>query len=132
MGRHPYTYAADLIRSWAGYNKFGTVLSRSSASQVIGGFAEVLGLTKEELSEKLSWYYQEHQQEISDNSIEKLKREFPNTVGSLLLDNQDDYKGVRGHIKEIIELHGKGSNKYRVRVVDEMPEEDDYKGADHD
>jgi hypothetical protein len=94
MGRHPYTYAADLIRSWAGYNKFGTVLSRSSASQVIGGFAEVLGLTKEELSEKLSWYYQEHQQEISDNNIEKLKREFPNTAGSPLLDNQDDYKGA--------------------------------------
>jgi hypothetical protein len=95
MGRHPYTYAADLIRSWAGYNKFGTVLSRSSASQVIGGFAEVLGLTKEELSEKLSRYYQEHQQEISDNSIEKLKREFPKAIkGSLLLDNQDDYKGA--------------------------------------
>lgn len=57
MSRHPYTYAADFVRHYGGYNERGTRLSRSDASRIISAIADEIGLTKEELSIKLSEAY---------------------------------------------------------------------------
>ena len=62
--RYPYTYAADLIRSFVGPN-----LSRSDASSVWHGIAEVLGLDEQETAEKLANYYKLHEEEIGDRFL---------------------------------------------------------------
>lgn len=69
MSRHPYTFAADYVRHYAGYAEdgSGTVLSRSQASQIIGGIAEALGLDKEHLAVALSKAYQDRSEEISEH-----------------------------------------------------------------
>lgn len=51
---YPYTYACDYIRSLAGYNKEGTKLSRSDASQIRSKIAEIIGMEDEELAESLA------------------------------------------------------------------------------
>jgi hypothetical protein len=94
MGRYPYTYAADLIRSWVGYDKSGTKLSRADASKITEGFAEILGMTKEKLSKCLADHYIENQQEISDVIIEELKRNFSGTSMSVPNNEEDDYMGA--------------------------------------
>lgn len=66
-GRHPYTYACDLIRAWA-----TPALSRSDASQIRQGFAQVLGIDDTELAIRLSRYFQEHQDDIIGAAIRKI------------------------------------------------------------
>lgn len=39
--------------------------------------------------------------------------------------NSEDVPRARGHIEDIIQAYGKGSNKYRVRVLGEFPTADD-------
>lgn len=39
--------------------------------------------------------------------------------------NSEDVPRARGHIQDIIDAYGKGSNKYRVRVLGEFPNKDD-------
>ena len=39
--------------------------------------------------------------------------------------NSEDVPRARGHIDDIIQLYGKDSNKYRVRVLGEFPTQDD-------
>ncbi len=73
--RYPYTYACDLIRSIAGYNKDGTKLSRSDAAQIREIFAKVTGLVDVYLAEKLADYYLAHEKEIHDKSYEDFNRE---------------------------------------------------------
>ena len=67
--RYPYTYACDLIRGWAGYNREGTNLSRSDASKIKSGFAEVLGIDDEELAKKLADYYKANENEITERAV---------------------------------------------------------------
>lgn len=58
-GRYPYTYAADLIRTKAGYHEDGSgiKLSRSDASKIRQLFAKILDIPDEELAKKLADYY---------------------------------------------------------------------------
>lgn len=39
--------------------------------------------------------------------------------------NSEDVPRARGHIQDIIDLYGRDSNKYRVRVLGEFPDKDD-------
>lgn len=39
--------------------------------------------------------------------------------------SSEDVPRARGHIEDIIEAYGKGSNKYRIRVLGEFPTKDD-------
>lgn len=39
--------------------------------------------------------------------------------------SSEDVSRARGHIKDIIDLYGRDSNKYRVRVLGEFPDKDD-------
>lgn len=50
----------------------------------------------------------------------KLRKRWRTTVVS-----SEDVPRARGHIEEIIEGYGKGSNRYRVRVLGEFPTSDD-------
>ncbi|MCU4119346.1 hypothetical protein [Variovorax sp. N23] len=57
--RYPYTFACDFLRGKVDdFNvDFGMrvpTISRSQASQAIGAIADVLGVTKQELAEKLA------------------------------------------------------------------------------
>jgi hypothetical protein len=52
--RHPWTYAADFVRALGPVSNSGIVLSRSDASQIIGGVAAAIGMSKEELADVLS------------------------------------------------------------------------------
>ncbi len=67
--RHPYTYAADYVRSLAGYGEHGTKLSRSDASQIRGGIAKALGMDDVELANKLADYYKANEDAITDKSV---------------------------------------------------------------
>ena len=67
MKRHPYTYAADYIRSLASPN-----LSRSDASSIRSGIAKVLDIDDYELACKLSTYFQEHEEEITKICLRKI------------------------------------------------------------
>lgn len=62
--RYPYTYAADLIRSFVGPH-----LSRSEASSAWHGIAEVLGLDERETSEKFANYYKLHEEDVSNGFL---------------------------------------------------------------
>lgn len=72
--RYPYTYAADYIRSLAGYGEGGTKLSRSDSSKILSGIADAIGMTDNELAEKLADYYQENQESIDNKSVEEFRR----------------------------------------------------------
>lgn len=74
--RYPYTYAADYIRSIAGYHENGTKLSRSDASQIRQVIANIIGLDDNVLACKLADYYQANEDEI----IQKSVNEFNNIV----------------------------------------------------
>lgn len=69
---YPYAYAEELIRSIAGYltpNDTGNKLSRSDASRILQKVAEILELDFKYVSSKLSDYYLEHKNELTENSI---------------------------------------------------------------
>jgi hypothetical protein len=55
--RYPYTYAADYLRMFGGYNSGGVALSRSDASQIRRALAEALGMDDAELAKKLADHY---------------------------------------------------------------------------
>jgi len=74
--RYPYTYACDLVRLFAGYNASGTVLSRSEASKIRQGIAEVLGIDDEELARKFADYYQLHQDDLTAKGLQELSLNF--------------------------------------------------------
>ena len=67
--RYPYTYAADYVRSLAGYGEHGTKLSRADASQIRGGIALALGMDDVELARKLADHYKANEDAITDNSV---------------------------------------------------------------
>jgi hypothetical protein len=69
--RYPYTYAADFLRSVAGYNAQGTNLSRSDASQIRSKIAEIIGMDDEELAKKLADYYLANQEEMTEKSVDE-------------------------------------------------------------
>ena len=52
--RYPYTHACDYIRELAGYDSYGTKLSRSDASHIMGKISELAGIDKETLAERLA------------------------------------------------------------------------------
>ena len=60
--RHPYTYAADYVRSLVGQGK----LSRADASAIRSGIATALGVEDVSLACKLADYYLKHQNEITE------------------------------------------------------------------
>jgi len=70
--RYPYTYACDLIRMKGPTGPHGTMLARADASQVRKLFAEVLGMDDQELAERLADYYLENQDELVDDSVQKI------------------------------------------------------------
>lgn len=67
--RYPYTYAADFLRSLAGYGEHGTKLSRSDASRVRSGIAMALGMDDAELAEKLADYFKSNEDEIVASQV---------------------------------------------------------------
>lgn len=67
--RYPYTYACDLIRSFAGYSNDGTKLSRADASKIRQGIAKALGIPDEILAKALANYYKENEQALTENSV---------------------------------------------------------------
>ena len=63
--RYPYTYAADYVRSLAGYGEFCTKLSRSDASRIRSGIALALGIDDAELARKLADHYKANEDTIA-------------------------------------------------------------------
>ena len=74
--RYPYTYAADYIRSLAGYNSEGTKISRSDASHIRSSIAEIIGWDDEELSRKIADFYKKNEEAITNKSV----KEFTNRL----------------------------------------------------
>ena len=74
--RYPYTYAADLIRSVAGYNSSGTKLSRSDASKIRRLFSDVLGISDDEFAKQLADYYLKNQEDITNKGVTELISRF--------------------------------------------------------
>ena len=73
--RYPYTYAADLIRMTAGYNKDDTKITRLDASLIRQLISKVMGLNDWDVADQLATYYLDNQDEISDKAV----REFMDT-----------------------------------------------------
>lgn len=67
--RYPYTYACDLIRSWAGYGKAGANLSRGEASHIRSELAQIIGMPDSELAEKLAYYYIFNEDAITEKGV---------------------------------------------------------------
>lgn len=63
--RYPYTYAADYLRGFGGFDRRGTRLSRADASQVRQAVSKALGLDDAEVAERLADYYLAHQTELT-------------------------------------------------------------------
>ena len=70
MSRYPDTYAADILRGWAGYNSSGTKLSRSDASHIRSEIAKTIGMDDAELARKLADRYQRESAEESTAQAE--------------------------------------------------------------
>ena len=69
--RYPYTYAADYIRSLAGYNKDGTKLSRGDASHIRQQISIILNMDDNALACKLADYYKMHEDSITEESVKQ-------------------------------------------------------------
>lgn len=67
--RYPYTYACDLIRTMVGFSRDGTKLSRSDASQIRRGIAEVLDMNDYDLAIKLADHYKSNEAAITEKSV---------------------------------------------------------------
>jgi hypothetical protein len=67
--RYPYTYAADFVRSLAGFGEHGTKLSRSDASRIRSGIALALGIADADVACKLADYYKAKEDEITEKSV---------------------------------------------------------------
>lgn len=70
MSRHPYTHSADFVRQVL----MNPDVSRSQASALLHKIAEILEIPHEELATKLSLYYQEHEQELSQAAVPEILR----------------------------------------------------------
>jgi len=69
--RYPYTYAADYIRSIAGYNEqCSTKLSRSDASQIRQKISEILEIDDDLVARKIADYYLKNRDEIDNKSVD--------------------------------------------------------------
>ena len=68
--RYPYTHACDFIRCLAGYERDGTKISRSDASQIRSGIAEALGMNDVEIAQKLADYYKANEEKICQKASE--------------------------------------------------------------
>lgn len=66
--RYPYTYACDLIRSWAGYNADGAILSRSEAAQIMHSIADIIEIDDLVLAKMLADHYLENEDSIAEQS----------------------------------------------------------------
>lgn len=74
--RYPYTYAADLIRSFAGHNESGLVLSRADAAAIKSGIAKAIGMDENLLASKLADYYLANSDMIEKRNLERMMRIF--------------------------------------------------------
>lgn len=74
MSRHPYTHSCDFIRGLGPVDKTGIVLSRSDASQIRSGIAQVIGMTDEELAIKLSLAQQAKDDAAINAECEKITK----------------------------------------------------------
>lgn len=72
MSRHPYTHAADYIRSFSPIGENGVALSRADASQIRQGIAKALGMDDHELACRLSDYFHAHHDEIAKSGARRL------------------------------------------------------------
>lgn len=73
-GRYPYTYACDYLRTYGGYGKEGTNLSRSDASQIMQAIAAALGMDDHhELACKIADFYIENEEAVNRDSDLALK-----------------------------------------------------------
>ena len=70
--RHPYTYAADFVRSIAGYGESGTKLSRSDASAIRSKLCEILGLDDATVAKSLADYYLANKSEIEESGSRQM------------------------------------------------------------
>jgi len=74
--RHPYTYAADLLRMIPARDGMSCKLSRSDASQIRSTICEICGLDDREVAEKLADYFLENQNILQDKALEDVKSTF--------------------------------------------------------
>lgn len=93
-GRYPYTYAADLIRHWAGCGERGMKISRSDASKIRRGISGILGMDDDELANKLADYYLDNQEEITQEGIKELLPILIDTDVDLLSDEAKRVLGI--------------------------------------
>ena len=65
MSRHPYTHASDMIRTCPGvsFGPEGVKLTRADAVCIRKEIAKAIGMSDEELAEKLSLHYQKNSSE---------------------------------------------------------------------
>ena len=83
MSRHPYTYAADFVRSLGPINSAGVVLSRSDAAHIHREIAKAIGMDEEQMAIKLSEAEQAKSEEDIQQQGQKLIRAmFPNLATS--------------------------------------------------
>jgi hypothetical protein len=71
--RYPYTYAADLLRSLAGYGVCGAKIDRSDAGRIRCGIAEAIGMSDAELATKLADYYKANEATITERSVKEFQ-----------------------------------------------------------
>jgi len=74
--RYPFTYSADLIRGFAGYNSKGMVLSRGEASNIGSHIAEIIGMDEYEFKCKMADYYLANEEKLSKISAEQMLKAF--------------------------------------------------------
>jgi hypothetical protein len=55
--RYPYTYSCDMIRKLGGYVDGSTRLSRSDASQIRQGIAQIIGVSDKNLACVIADFY---------------------------------------------------------------------------
>ena len=67
MSRHPYTHAADYVRSLP-----ETGISRSDACAIRQGIAKAIGMNDEELATKLADYFRANEESITEAGVRKL------------------------------------------------------------
>lgn len=64
--RYPYTYSCDYLRTFGGHDAGGVRLSRADASQIRQAIAVAIGMSDEELANKLADYYLANEQEVNE------------------------------------------------------------------
>ena len=70
--RYPYTYAADFVRSIAGYGDSGTKLSRGDASAIRSRLCEILKLDDAAVAIALADHYLANRKEIEEKGTAQM------------------------------------------------------------